>query len=274
MPRKLQSVTISFGLVSIPVDLYTAVSPQSVSFHLIHKPCGSRIKEQRTCPTCQVVVNRDDLVRGFEIAKGQHVPIADEELSALEHEASESMEIAEFVPLGAVDPVYFEHTYYLGPRKGGEKPYELLSMAMAQAERAAIAKLVMRGKEHLVLIRAAEGGLILHLLYYADEIRKFSEIDKDQAKTTETELELAKRLIRELSAERFRPEHYRDEYRDRVLELVHRKTEGKTVTGQRPPRPAEVIDLLGALQASLEKATPRAKRRTEEPPLKRASGRR
>ena len=281
MPRKLQDATISFGLVTIPVQLYTAVSSQNVSFHLIHAKCGSRIKQQQRCPVCDVIVTRDDLVRGYELAKDQHVTLTDAELEALEHEASDSMEILEFVPLTTVDPIYFEKTYYLGPGKGGDKPYQLLASAMQKSARVALAKFVMRGKENLMLIRPVHDGLLLHVMYYADEVRDFGEIPKGQAKTTDAELNLATRLIDELSAERFAPDQYHDEYRERVLELVSKKTEGKPITVTPAAKPGEVVDLMEALKASLgatpakqKRAAAKARRAEEATPKRAAAGRR
>ncbi|MDR7586776.1 MAG: Ku protein [Armatimonadota bacterium] len=271
-PHAIGSATISFGLVSIPVKLYTATASGAVSFNLLHARCGSRVRQQMFCPTCQVVVERSELVRGYEFAKDQYVRLTEEELKALEGEAARVIDIAEFVPLEQVDPVYFERTYYLGPDKGGEKAYRLLADALAATRRAAVAKFVMRGKENLVLIRAAQGGLLLHTLYFADEVRDFGEIDKGTgARVKEGELALAQQLIDGLSSERFQPERYEDEYRQRVLELVHRKVEGQevTVAAPAPPR-AQVIDLMEALKQSLarrvgaEAATPAGRK----PPAK------
>jgi DNA end-binding protein Ku len=256
------SGTISFGLVSIPVRLYTAAVSAAVSFNLLHAKCGSRIKQQQFCPVCKETVGRADLVRGYEFAKDQYVRVSDEELKALEGEASKVIDISEFVPLAAVDPIYFEKTYYLGPDKGGEKAYRLLADAMAKTDRVALAKFVMRGKEALVLLRPAGGGLMLHTMFFADEIRDFGEIDKGQsAKIKEGELALAQRLIGELSTERFAPEHYQDEYRQRVLDLVNQKVEGKEVTAVGPQvQRAQVIDLMDALKESLAARVSREKK--------------
>lgn len=263
--RTIQSAALSFGLVNIPVKLYVATSSHGVAFHLIHAKCGTRIKQQQTCPTCNVVLSRDDLVRGYELSKDHYVQFTDAELEALEAEATKSVDILEFVPLPKVDPIYFEKTYYLGPDKGGEKPYRLLADAMAKANRVAIAKLVLRGKEHLALIRPFQDGLGLNTLFYADEIRNFGEIDKGIAKIKEGELSLAMRLIEELSIEEFEPEKYHDEYRQRVLDLVNRKAEGQEITvGAPTAQPAEVVDLMEALKASLAKGVPREKK----PPVK------
>src|SRR5947208_16313535 len=186
------SGTISFGLVSIPVKLYTAAASQSVSFNLLHAKCGSRIKLQNFCPVCNEVVDRAALVRGYEFAKDQYVRVADEELKALEGEASKVIDIAEFVPLQSVDPIYFEKTYFLGPDKGGDKAYRLLADAMEKGGRVALAKFVMGGRESLVPIQPARGGLMLHPIYFADGVRDSAEIDRGQsAKTKAGELELA-----------------------------------------------------------------------------------
>ncbi len=261
-PRSLGSGTISFGLVSIPVKLYTAASSQSPSFNLLHAKCGSRIRQQRLCPVCNEVVERDDLVRGYEFAKDQYVRITDEELKALEGEASKAIEISEFVPLSTVDPVYFEKSYYLGPDTGGEKPYRLLAEAMAQAGKVALAKFVMRGRENLVLLRSSQNGLMLHAMYFADEVKDFGEIDKgESAKISGAETNLAMRLIDELSNDQFKPEQYDDEYRQRVLDLVNSKAEGKEITIAEPvAQRAQVIDLMAALKESLGKTEPKEKK--------------
>jgi DNA end-binding protein Ku len=254
-PHSLGSGTISFGLVSIPVRLYTAASPAGVSFNQLHGVCGSRIRQQTFCPKCNKTVERAELVRGYEFAKDQYVQVKDDELKALEGEASKIIDIAEFVPLSEVDPIYFEKTYYLGPDKGGEKAYRLLSDAMEKAGQVALAKYVMRGKESLVLIRAAQNGLMLHTMYFADEVRNFDEVDKGQsAKIKEGELDLALQLINGLATESFSPERYTDEYRHRVLGMINQKVEGQEVTVSEPAAPrAQVIDLMEALKESLAK---------------------
>src|SRR5438093_4242122 len=252
-PHSIGSGTLSFGLVSIPVKMYTAATSAGVSFNLLHEKCGGRIKQQQICPACNEVLERSSLVKGYEFAKDQYVRFTEEELKGLEGEASKVIDIAEFVPLEKVDPIYFEKTYYLGPDKGGEKAYRLLSDAMTKSERVALAKFVMRGKESLVLIRAAQDGLMLHTMYFADEVRSFGEIDKGQsAKIREGELQLALQLIDGLSSDAFNPEKYRDEYRERVLELVNQKVEGKEVSAAGPQvQRAQVIDLMEALKQSL-----------------------
>ncbi|MEX2147492.1 MAG: Ku protein [Candidatus Rokuibacteriota bacterium] len=259
-PHAIGSGSISFGLVSIPVKMFTAASSASVSFNQLHDRCGSRIRQQQVCPVCQETVERAHLVKGYELVRDQYVRVTDDELKALEGEASKTIDIAEFVPLASVDPIYFEKTYYLGPDKGGEKPYRLLADAMAQAGKVALARLVMRGKESLVLIRAAEGGLMLHTMYFADEVRSFSEIDRGRSATMrDGELELAMQLINGLSKDGFDAARYRDEYRERVMDLITRKAEGKALTAASTaaPRP-HVIDLMEALKQSLAKRPPAA----------------
>ncbi|MDR7453133.1 MAG: Ku protein, partial [Armatimonadota bacterium] len=248
-PHSIGSGTISFGLVAIPVRMYVAASSEAVGFNQLHAKCGTRIRQQLVCPVCNEVVPRSDIVKGYEFTKDQYVRLTDEELKGLEGEASKIIDIAEFVPLPKVDPIYFEKTYYLGPDKGGEKAYRLLADAMAKTDRVALAKFVMRGKESLVLIRPAQGGLMLHTMYFADEVRDFGEVDKGQdAKIKAGELDLALRLIDELSAAEFRPEQYKDDYRLRVLDLVTMKVEGKEITAPAPEaQRAQVIDLMEAL---------------------------
>jgi DNA end-binding protein Ku len=280
-PHSLGSGTISFGLVSIPVRLYTAASSGNVAFNMLHAKCGSRIKQQTFCPVDNEVVDRASLVRGYEFAKDQYVRVSDEELKALEGEASKTIDIVEFVPLEAVDPIFFEKTYYLGPDKGGDKAYRLLAEAMEKQGRVALAQFVMRGKESLVLIRPAQNGLMLHTMYFADEVRDFAEVDRGQsAKIRPGELELATQLIDGLSNDEFQPARYQDEYRGRVLELINQKVEGKEVTVAAPQAPrAQVIDLMDALKESLAKRVasgekkPLAKAKRAEaaaPPVKKA----
>ena len=271
-PHSLGSGTISFGLVSIPVRMYTAASSANVSFNLLHAKCGSRIKQQTFCPTDNEVVDRASLVRGYEFSKDQYVRVSDDELKALEGESSKVIDIAEFVPLSSVDPIFFEKTYYLGPDKGGDKAYRLLADAMEKDERVALATFVMRGKESLVLIRPADKGLMLHTMYFADEVRDFGEVEKGEgAKIREGELELAEKLIAELTHDEFKPEQYKDEYRQRVLDLVNTKVEGKEITtAAAPAERAQVIDLMDALKQSLAKraSSPAAPESERKPPIK------
>ncbi len=253
--RPISAGMISFGLVSIPVRLFTAASPKSVSFHLLHNKDKSRIQQKIYCPVDDKIIGRDELVRGFEIEKGRYVTFTDEELKSLEAQGDHAINIEEFIPLSEVDPIYFESGYYLGCESGSAKAYHLLSEAMEQSARVALATYTMRGKEHLVLIRPYARGLMLHTMYYADEIRPVEEVDRGvNAEARPAELDLAKRLIADLTHKKFDPAKYHDNYRERVLEAAHRKLEGQEVT-EAPPeeRKGKVIDLMAALKASLEK---------------------
>jgi DNA end-binding protein Ku len=207
-------------------------------------------------------VERSSLVKGYEVSKDQYVRVSDEELKSLEGEASKSIDIAGFVPLATVDPIYFEKTYYLGPEKGGEKAYRLLADAMAKSERVALAKFVMRGKESLVLIRSAQDGLMLHTMYFADEVRSFAEIERGKdAKFRDAEMDLALKLIDGLTTEAFDPEEFTDEYRQRVLDMINAKVEGQEIVTLTPEAPkGRVIDLMEALKESLAKGPARPKK--------------
>ena len=286
-PHAIGSGTISFGLVSIPVKMYTAASSQNVAFNMLHAKCGSRIKQQTFCPVCNEVIERAGLVKGYEVSKDQYVRVTDDELKGLEGDASKTIDIEEFVPLTKVDPVYFEKAYYLGPDKGGEKAYRLLTDAMAKSGRVAVATFVMRGKESLVLIRPSSDGLMLHTMFFSDEVRSFGEIGKGEgAKIRDGEMDLAQQLIDGLANDDFKPENYEDRYRLRVLQLIDSKVEGKEITVAAPEAArAQVIDLMDALKESLAKRVPggkkppaKAPRRVEpaaeapRPAAKRASG--
>ena len=237
--------------------MFTATSSQRVSFNQLHEKCGSRIKQQLLCPVCNEVVERSAIVKGYEFSKEQYVRFTEDELKGLEGEASKMIDIAEFVPLEKVDPIYFENTYYLGPDKGGDKAYRLLTDAMLETQRVALATFVMRGKENLVLIRPSGEGLTLHFMYFADEVRDSSEIDKGQNATIKTgELDLALRLIEELTNSEFKPEQYHDHYRERVLAAAETKIEGKEIVSlDEQVQRTQVIDLMDALKQSLEKRT-------------------
>ncbi|MCW5892212.1 MAG: Ku protein [bacterium] len=251
--RAIGSATVSFGLVSIPVRLYVATHSETPSFNLIHGECRSRIKQQIWCPRCERVVERRELVKGREVQKDQYVLFTDEELKRLEAAASQALDIQEFVPLAEVDPVYFENTNYLGPDKGGEKAYQLLAQAMRETGMVALAQHVTRGKEHLVLIRPLGDGLALHTLYYADEVRPFTDVDKGApAAVKPAEVSLARQLVEQLAAEHFAPEQYRDHWRDRLEEITRQKVEGQEITvPEEPAERGQVIDLMEALKQSL-----------------------
>jgi DNA end-binding protein Ku len=277
--RSIGSATVSFGLVSIPVRLYVATHSEQPSFNQIHEECGSRIKQQIWCPRCERVVERRELVKGREVGKEQYVLFTDDELKALEAAASQAIDIHEFVPLAAVDPVYFENTHYLGPDKGGEKAYQLLAEAMHETSMVALAQHVTRGKEHLVLIRPLKDGLALHTLYYADEVRNFDEVDRGATVTVKPgEASLARKLIEQLTSDGFTPEQYRDHYRDRLQQVIDQKLAGEVVTSPETPSPkGQVIDLMEALKQSLardsgRRASAQAEADDEPAPKRRAAG--
>src|SRR5579883_1980674 len=219
--RPIANGNISFGLVSIPVAVFPATSSKSVSFNLLHAKDNSRIQQRIYCPVDDAIIERSELVRGFEIEKGRYVVFTDEELKNLEARNDRAIDIAEFVPLAAVDPVYFETGYYLGCEPGAAKAYRLLTEAMIATGRVAIGRFTMRGKEHLVIIRPYQGGLMMHTVYYADEVRAITDIDRGQNESVKpAELTLAKRLIDDLAAKKFQPEKYHDSYRERVQEVA------------------------------------------------------
>jgi DNA end-binding protein Ku len=251
--RPFASGTISFGLVTIPVKLYsTGESAAGIQFNMLHKKCGTRLKQQYVCPTDNEVIGREDVVKGYEYSKGQYVLFTDDELKALNPEATNGIEIAEFVPLDQVDPVYYEKSYYLGPDKGGDRPYRLLSEAMRKTGRAALARYAARGKDQLVLLRPFDSGLIMQQLRYADELRDFSEVPIAPADVKEPELKLAVQLIEQIATDEFHPETYEDTQRKQVRELIERKVQGQEITSTPAPAPkAQIIDLMEALKASL-----------------------
>src|SRR5437764_4938181 len=242
--RSIGSGTISFGLVSIPIRVYVATHAEQLSFNMLHAPCGTRIKQQLYCPHHDKVVERSEIVKGYQFEKDRYVTFTDEELRALEAEANRSIDIHEFVPLASVDPIYFEDAHYLGPDKGAEKAYHLLTEAMRATGKVALAQFVRGGKEHLVVIRPYDGGLVLHSMFYADEVRSFDEVDaRGEPKVRPNELQMAERLIEQLSSQEFRPDQYKDEYRERLQEVVQKKVQGEEVTIAEPEKPrAQVID--------------------------------
>jgi DNA end-binding protein Ku len=252
--RAFASGTISFGLVSIPVKLYsTGEATAGIHLNMLHKKCGTRLKQQYVCPADDEVVGRDDIVKGYEYARGQYVLFSEDELKALMPEPTNSIEIAEFVPAEKVDPVYFERAYYLGPDKNGDRPYRLLAEAMQETGRAALARYRARGKDYLVLLRPYEQGLIMQQLRYADEVRDFAEVPIGQAEVKEPELKLAVQLVDQIANDTFRPAEYEDEVRKRTRALIEQKVAGQEITAPAPEAPkAQIIDLMEALKASLE----------------------
>lgn len=256
MPRAIWSGAISFGLVNIPVKLYSAVSRKTVRFNQIDAESGQRIRQQRVNPETGEEVPYEQIVKGYEISPDQYVTISNEELEALEPQKTRTIDIEEFVDLEQIDPIHYDHPYYLAPDKGAGKAYKLLLDAMEQADKVGIARVVIRSKENLVALRPYNGALTLETMLFPDEVVDPSTIEElgaadGNAKTTKRELDMAKQLIESLSGD-FDPSGYRDEYRERVLELIERKAAGETITVEAPePERKDVPDLMAALEASI-----------------------
>ena len=251
--RSIATASISFGLVTVPVRIYPAVRVSAgLSFHLLHAKDHVRLKQQYVCPKDGAVVPRSEMVKGFEYRKDKYAVFTDEELKALDQQATHGIEITEFVPRDAVDPVYYESTYYLGPDKGGEKGYSLLAQAMAAVDEAALAKYAARGKSYLVLVRSTGDRLFMQQLYHSDEVRDIREVPAEPRRSTEAEVKLARQLIEQITTDSFQPEKYEDEVRKRIEKLIQQKLKGKDITpAPEEKRPAEVVDLMEALKASL-----------------------
>jgi DNA end-binding protein Ku len=253
-PRPIASANISFGLVSVPVGLYSASeSSANVSFNMLHKKCGTRLKQQYICPKEDVVVEKDDIAKGYEFSKGQYVTFSPEEIKALDEKATNSIDIAEFVPLSAVDRIYLEKVYYLGPDKGGDRAYRLLGEALKTTGRAALGQYSARGKQYLVLVRPLDGVLVMEQLHYQPDLRSAADVPHPDTPVKEAELALAKQLIEQSSTDEFHPENYRDTVRERVLDAIQQKVEGQEITAEEAPAETKIIDLMDALKASLAK---------------------
>ena len=254
--RAIGSATISFGLVSVPVKLYSSSDTASaIRFNWIHKDCGSRLKTQYICASEGTVVEREDRVKGYEFAKNQYVLFTDEELKALDQESDSTIDIAEFVPAEQVDKSYLDRIYYLGPDKGGDKAYRLLSKAMRETGLSALGRYAARGKQYLVMLTPMGEGVVMEQLRYATEIRPFSEVPLGDAEVKDAELKLAVQFIEQVASEDFEPEKYTDEVRERQVELIQKKVEGEDITAAPAEAPqTQIIDIMEALKASLEAA--------------------
>jgi DNA end-binding protein Ku len=251
--RSIGTATISFGLVSVPVNIYSSSeSKASVSFNMLHKKCGTRLKQQYTCPKDNEVVTREETVKGYEFAKDQYVVLTPEELKALEEKATSTIDVIEFVPLAGVDREYLEKVYYLGPDKGGDRAYRLLAAALKQSGKAALGQYAARGQQHLVLLRPLNGVLVMEQLHYADEVRPTTEVTIPAGEVKDAELKLAMQLIDQTSNEEFEPTKYKDTVRERTLETIQRKIDGQDITGDvAPSSDTKMLDLMEALKASL-----------------------
>ena len=277
--RALASLTLSFGLVSVPVKLYAATQAAgAISFNLLHKDCGSRLRQQYVCQREGVPVDRADMVKGYEFAKDQYVTFTPDELKEMEEKGTNVVEIDTFVPADTIDPVYYDRAYFLGPDKGGEKPYALLAEAMRQTGRSAVARWAARGKQYVVQLRAVAGGIVMQQLLYAPEVRSIDELAIPSAQVKDQELGLARQLIEQIATDRFDPAAYRDDVRARIEAAIERKIEGRQIevspTLSAPTAP--VIDLMEALRASVAqragtKAAPGQAAPARKPPRKATS---
>jgi DNA end-binding protein Ku len=257
--RSIASATISFGLVSVPVNLYSSSeSKTSVSFNMLHKKCNSRLKQQYTCPKDNEIVTRDDTVKGYEFAKDQYVVFTPEELKSLEEKATGMIEVVEFVPLTKVDREFLEKVYYLGPDKGGERAYRLLCEALKETGRAALGQYSARGQQYLILLRPLGNCLVMEQLHYADEVRATTEVPIPQGDIKPAELALAKQLIDQTANDSFEPQKYKDTVRERVMETIQRKVDGQDITSSDvvPDGGGKIVDLMEALKASLSRTQP------------------
>jgi DNA end-binding protein Ku len=279
--RSIGSLSVSFGLVSIPVKLYSATeASRGIHFNFLHKTCGSRLKQQYICAKEEVVVPREEMAKGYEFSKDQYVMFNPEELKALEEAGTHTADITEFVPIESVDPIYFDKTYYLAPDKGGAKPYALLAKALRESERCALGRWAARGKQYIVMIRPIENengdALVMQQLLYAAEVRSVKDIEIPKTDVKDAELKLAQQLIDQQASDEFKPESYTDDVRKRIEAAVQKKVEGQEVTLAEEPEKggAQVIDLMEALRASLGKkgaaAAPAGKRAGARKPARRA----
>jgi DNA end-binding protein Ku len=246
---------LTFGLVSLPVRLFTAARSESLSFNQLHKVDNSRIKQVIFCQAEDKPIPRDEIVKGYEYEKGRYVVIQDEDIKKVAPKTAKVMEIQEFVKAGDVDPVYLEISYYMAPDEGGEKPYALLFEALKETKYYAVAKIAMHNREHIVIVRPGERGMVLHTMYYADEVRRTEEFRTDTSTVSEREMKLAKMLVESLAAE-FDPEKYHDTYRDNLRQMIDAKVAGHKVVETPEPHMAPVIDIMEALKKSLEARKP------------------
>ncbi|MDX1387770.1 MAG: Ku protein [Acidobacteriota bacterium] len=262
--RAIASATVSFGLVSIPVKVYASGdSGSAIRFNLLHKKDGSRLKQQYYCLKDGEKVERTEMAKGYEFAKGQYVMFTAEELKALEAQSTQTIEITEFVPTDKVQPVFLDKSYYLGPDKGGDRAYKLLSQALVKTKRSALAKYAARGKMYLVLVRPYDKGLIMQQLRYADEVRAFSDVPLGDSEVKASELKLALQIVEQAVSDKFQPENYEDEVKKRVETLIQKKIDGQEITAEPTEEPkAQVIDLMEALKASLAKDKRKPARRS------------
>jgi DNA end-binding protein Ku len=242
---------ITFGLITIPVRLFAAARTERVSFNQIHQPCGSRIKQQTVCPHCDRVVERSELVKGYEVEKDRYVIVNDEDVKSVAPESSDNMEILEFIKAEGIDPIYFDASYFMVPEDAGKKAYHLLLQTMQKSGYSAIAKIAMHQREYTVVVRPHADGLLLHTMFYPEDVREVPEFRRDESVTVKPqEVALAEKLVEGLAAD-FDPSKYHDEYQQKLLQMIEAKREGQQVPSETPKRRAPVVDLMQALQKSL-----------------------
>jgi DNA end-binding protein Ku len=253
MPRSIWNGVVSFGMVSIPVKLYTATDNKDISFNQLHKKCGSRIKMQRFCPNDEEVVGLDEIERGYEYARDQYVVLNEDDFEKIPLPSKHTIDLAAFVKDDEIDPVFYEKSYYLEPDEVGVKPFALLMKALKKKGLTAVAKLAIRNKERLCALRPYDGTLMLETLYYPDEVRVQKGADAPETKVTEKELDMAFSLI-DLMTEDFKPQEFKDNYREALMEVIQAKLEGQEIVEAPAPAEGKVIDLMAALKASVEAA--------------------
>src|SRR3954462_10695997 len=254
---------LTFGLISMPVRLFSGARGSRVSFHMLHRDDNARIKQQLYCPEDDRVVERREIVKGFEYRKGEYVVVEPEEIKKIQTKTAKAMEILEFVKQSEVDPIYFESSYYLMPEEAGRRPYALLSRALEETKYLAIAKLTMHNREYTVMLRPSEGGIMLHTMYYKEEVKRLDSFGKVDVQVKEAEVKVAHQLIEALAG-KFEPEKYHDTFEENVKKLIQAKLEGKEVTEiEKPRKMAPVVDLMAALKQSLEQTGKKPPRRVE-----------
>jgi len=263
--RAIWSGAISFGLVSVPVRMFTATESRELRFHFLDRRDMSPVGYEKVSKESGKTVPPEEIIRGFEIQKGQYVPIEDEDLDRLDIELTHSIDICDFVDLDEIDPIYFRKAYYLLPQEGAEKPYRLLVRALEETGKVGIAKVVIRNKQHLAALRAYDGRLVLETMYYADEIRQPESVD-GSARLREAEVEMAKSLVENLS-DSFTPDKYDDTYREELMALIRAKAKGKKLPEPKEEEDGEVVDLMAALRESVEQ-TKKDRKKTKRPAKK------
>jgi DNA end-binding protein Ku len=279
MAASVWSGYLTFGLISMPVRLFSGARSSSISFHMLHREDLSRVKQQLYCPVDNRVIGRDEIVKGYEYRKDEYVVIEPEEIKKIEPKTAKAMEILEFVKASEVDPIYFESSYYLVPEEAGRRPYALLTKALEESEYVAIAKITMHNREYTVFLRPREGGLMLHTMYYSDEVRELEGFGRPDVELKEAEVKVAHQLIEALAGP-FDPDKYHDEFQENLKKLIEAKLEGQEVKPvEKPKKLAPVVDLMAALKQSLaemegkKKPAASADRSAEAAPARKSSRR-